>query len=321
MTHRNLVYFKTVADMGSISKAAESLFVAQPSLSQTIKRIEEDVGTPLFRRTPAGLVLTFAGERYYWTVSQILRLYENFQNDINDLERLQSGRLTIGTTNPLGVFILPRVLPAFHRLHPQIQLDVTEANTRQMEDKLRQGAVDIALLHQRAQDKDENLDYHMQISLPFVVVTAQGTALASKSTPDPNYEFPLLDLRELSGVPMLMAHRSQRAQQIAEKALQRAGILHPCRALTIRSYDTIHNLAAAGMGTAILPREYIRPVEKDLFPCYFSIPAVYGACWDLCVVSAKNSAITRAASAFARLLEEEIQTAFLSKICERQDDA
>ncbi len=308
MTHKNLIYFKTVADLGSISKASEALFVAQPSLSQTIKRIEEDVGTPLFHRTSKGLVLTFAGERYYWTVSQILHLYDNFQSDIAGLERLQSGRLNIGTTNPLGVFVLPRVLPAFRRLYPQVQLEVTEANTQQMEQKLRQGAVDIAVLHQRIQDKDENLNYHMQLTLPFLVVTCQNSPLAAKAKPDPNYEFPLLDLRELTNCRFLMAQRTQRAQQIALKALHRAGISHPQCAMTIRSYDTIHDLAAAGVGVAILPREYVRPSTTEYTPCYFSIPVSFGACWDLCVVTVKGSAVSKAGDAVAKILEQEIRT-------------
>ena len=70
MTSKELLYVKTVADEKNISRAAKKLFMAQPSLSQSIQRIEESVGTPLFNRTSSGLTLTFAGERYYHTGSQ-----------------------------------------------------------------------------------------------------------------------------------------------------------------------------------------------------------------------------------------------------------
>ena len=65
MTSKELIYVKTVADEKSISRAARKLFMAQPSLSQSIQRIEESLGTALFHRTTGGLTLTFAGERYY----------------------------------------------------------------------------------------------------------------------------------------------------------------------------------------------------------------------------------------------------------------
>lgn len=70
MTSKELLYVKTVADEKNISRAAKKLFIAQPSLSQSIQRIEDSVGLPLFNRTAGGLTLTFAGERYYHMASK-----------------------------------------------------------------------------------------------------------------------------------------------------------------------------------------------------------------------------------------------------------
>ena len=72
MTTKELLYVKTVADEHNISKAAKKLFMAQPSLSQSIQRIEESIGMPLFHRTTTGLTLTFAGERYYHMAAQVV---------------------------------------------------------------------------------------------------------------------------------------------------------------------------------------------------------------------------------------------------------
>ena len=93
MTSKELIYVKTVADKKSISQAARKLFMAQPSLSQSIQRIEETLGTALFNRTSKGLTLTFAGERYYHMATQILKMYEDFELEISDINNLRTGRV------------------------------------------------------------------------------------------------------------------------------------------------------------------------------------------------------------------------------------
>ena len=89
MTERELLYIKTIAETKSISKAAARLFVAQPSLSQALQKIEEGLGTPLFIRHKNGMRLTFAGEKYYKAANEILNIYNDFKNEItyiNDLK-------------------------------------------------------------------------------------------------------------------------------------------------------------------------------------------------------------------------------------------
>lgn len=116
MTTKELLYVKIVADEHNISKAAKKLFMAQPSLSQSIQRIEESIGMPLFHRTTTGLTLTFAGERYYHMAVQVLKMYEDFQLEISDINNLKTGHIHIGITNHLGTLVLPRVLPAYKNI-------------------------------------------------------------------------------------------------------------------------------------------------------------------------------------------------------------
>lgn len=78
MNSKNLQYFLTVADEHSISAAARKLYIAQPSLSQYIRRIEESVGAPLFKRTPNGLELTDVGQQFYITAMKTESLWKNF---------------------------------------------------------------------------------------------------------------------------------------------------------------------------------------------------------------------------------------------------
>ena len=116
MTTKELLYVKTVADEHNISKAAKKLFMAQPSLSQSIQRIEESIGMPLFHRTTTGLTLTFAGERYYHMAVQVLKMYEDFQLEISDINNLKTGH--IPCTSP-GSSCLQKYLPSCRDYHPR----------------------------------------------------------------------------------------------------------------------------------------------------------------------------------------------------------
>ena len=90
MTSRELEYIKTVADEKSISAAARKLYIAQPSLSQSLQRIEENLGAHLFNRTPSGLTLTYAGKRCYQMACQVLKIYSDFETEISDIKQLKS---------------------------------------------------------------------------------------------------------------------------------------------------------------------------------------------------------------------------------------
>ena len=102
MTSKELLYVKTVADEKNISRAAKKLFMAQPSLSQSIQRIEESVGTPLFNRTSSGLTLTFAGERYYHMATQVLKMFEDFELEFS-LTKLKPKELSTGQAQRIGL--------------------------------------------------------------------------------------------------------------------------------------------------------------------------------------------------------------------------
>ena len=84
MTTRELLYIKTIADEGSMTRAAQKLFVTQPSLSHCVMTLEQQLGTRLFTRTAGGLVLTYAGEKYYRMACEVLRVYAAFESEINE---------------------------------------------------------------------------------------------------------------------------------------------------------------------------------------------------------------------------------------------
>ena len=91
--------FREVAEAGNISLAAENLYLSQSAVSQSVKQLEQQLGTRLFTRTAGGLVLTYAGEKYYRMACEVLRVYAAFESEINEERALSQGRVTVGITN------------------------------------------------------------------------------------------------------------------------------------------------------------------------------------------------------------------------------
>ena len=159
MTGKELLYVKTVADERSISRAAKKLFIAQPSLSQSIQKIEEGLGTRLFFRTAGGLTLTFAGERYYHMASEILKRYEDFELEISDINNLKTGKIHLGITNHLGTLTLARVLPRYREICSHIEVYIHEENSEKLEQMLLSGGVDFAIMHAPKENTQAQIEY------------------------------------------------------------------------------------------------------------------------------------------------------------------
>lgn len=305
MTSKELIYVKTVAEEKSISKAARKLFMAQPSLSQSIQRIEEALGTPLFNRTTSGLTLTFAGERYYQTASQILKMYEDFELEISDINNLRTGRIHIGVTNHLGTLALARVLPRYQETFSHIEVFIHEENTASLERMLLSGEIDFAVMHAPKEVTLPQIHYDILTRDPFVIAISPAHELVRKAEEKPGYPYPVLDLKLLKNEPFLMLHKEQRIRQITDAVLGKAGIHQPRIALTLKNYETAQVLAAQGLGATLVPLQYSGISFTEYQPALLCIDRKYDAFWDMCIASLQNGFLSRADQMFIRMTKEQ----------------
>lgn len=305
MTSKELLYIKTIAEEKSISKAARKLFIAQPSLSQSVQRIEDSLGTPLFTRTSGGLVPTYAGERYCHMATQILKMYEDFELEISDINNLRTGRIHVGITNHLGTLILARVLPEYRRICSYIQLHIHEESSTRLEQMILSGEIDFAIMHAPKETSHSLIHYDIMGRDPFVIALAPDHPLREKAIEKPGYPYPVLDVKLLKHQPFLMLRREQRIRQITDAVLERAGIRQPDIALTLRNFETAHLLAAQGMGITLIPLQYSRIISREYAPALLCMDETYGAFWDLCVASLENGFLSRADQLFIRIVKEQ----------------
>ena len=140
---KDLVY--AVYQEGSISKAAQKLFISQPSLSVMIQKIEEDIGVPLFDRTCKPIRLTETGQEYIKATEEIQHIEKSFQNFLEASQLLQTGSLTIGSNQLLSSLVLPRYIGQFISQYPNIRLNLVDDNSVVLENLAISGQLDLVL--------------------------------------------------------------------------------------------------------------------------------------------------------------------------------
>lgn len=145
--NKNPEYFLTVAAEGSISKAAEKLFISQPYLSQWIIRLEESFGVKLFDRSKIPLALTEAGEIYVKYLESSNQLYQKLLLDFASLNEDRSKTLRMGFGNWRASTLLPDVLPAFTEMYPDVHLEIFEQPTNELYRLVQEDKVDFVVMN------------------------------------------------------------------------------------------------------------------------------------------------------------------------------
>ena len=129
----------------SFSTAAQKLYVTQPALSNKIKRIEDEIGSPIFDRSTSPIRLTEVGRAYIETVEQMIRLEENFANFLSDTQNLKKGSLSIGSGAMFSSYVLPPLLAEYKAAFPYVEVSVQEGGVNSLQKRLLEGAIDLLI--------------------------------------------------------------------------------------------------------------------------------------------------------------------------------
>src|SRR5271165_1192056 len=146
MELHQLRYFCAIAETGSFSKAALKAHISQPSLSQQIRKLEDELGVKLFDRLGRSVRLTEFGLSFLPRARTVLHDLEAARTEVAEKISSVSGSLSIGVIPTIAPYFLPRILPKFSREWPQAKLSVVEEITPQLLEKLRAGSIDIAIV-------------------------------------------------------------------------------------------------------------------------------------------------------------------------------
>jgi DNA-binding transcriptional LysR family regulator len=244
MELRQLAYFVAIAEERSFTRAAERIPIAQPAISQQVRRLEAELGERLFLRGRRGTMLTPAGQALLPHARAALQAAEGGREAVAALSGLLTGRLTVGLVHPLPDRRLPRLLGAFHRAHPRIDLTLLEGQTDALLGALAAGQLQVALVGQGRGDRPPpDLEALLVAREPVVVAVHPTHPLAGRGQ---------VPLRRLRSEPMVTLTQASKLRSTLEAACQAAGFAPRIVAET-SDLGVMVELAAERLGVAVLP--------------------------------------------------------------------
>lgn len=234
--------FEMVARVGHFTRAAEELYLAQPSLSRQIAALEAHLGTELFHRRPSGVTLTNAGELLLPIARRMLGDAQAAHDQIQELAGLRRGRVRLGAPPTLCVSLVADVLAAFRSAYPGVELHITEGGSRFLVEALNESTLDLALVVTRGTDPSvPGTELVPLLSEELVVISA-----AKSGSPE---EF---TLEELARVPQVAFNRSYELRVATDAAFSAAG-LEPLIAVEGGEMDAVLRFVERGLGVAVVP--------------------------------------------------------------------
>jgi DNA-binding transcriptional LysR family regulator len=243
---RQLRYFLAIADEGSFTRAAERLFVAQPSLSQQMKSLERELGGPLLERLPKGVRLTAAGKVFIPEARATVAHAERATRDARNALGLEAGELEVATVTSVAFGVLPPAFDVWHGRHPATTIALREyTHRRALDDAVRLGVGDIAVGPRPPQWQGALVELGWE---EFVVVLPASDPLSRRKRP--------VSLDELAERDWVLFGPDHGLSQLVLEVCVRAGFT-PRRTVQTDQVAAAAPLAGAGLGVTIVPSNVV----------------------------------------------------------------
>lgn len=253
-------YVYTVYKEGSISKAAEKLFMTQPALSIAIRRVESKLNAMLFDRSQHPLMLTNVGKLYIEKYHEIKLLEKELASQINDVHELQRGELVIGGTHFTLSYVLSPVLSEFSNLYPNITIRLFECGSNQLEALLLNGTIDICLKCDANSPALKPIDFAFR---DYLLMAVPKAYIAQYDLPDTGLTLDMvkndafidsdkhyLNFNELSKLPYLVLTSGNNLRVRFLELFQEQQI-EPIIKMQIEQIVTAYHLSDSGMGATL----------------------------------------------------------------------
>ncbi|MGG1662327.1 cidABC operon transcriptional activator CidR [Brevibacillus sp. NRS-1366] len=289
MDIRHLQYFLEVARHSSFTKAAESLYITQPTISKMVRNLEEELGVELFERLGKRVVMTDAGWVLFSQAEVMVKSFESMTVHINELMELKKGRIRIGLPPMVGANFFPRVIGQFCEQYPGIVLELLEAGSKKVEADVASGMLDsgVVLL-----PVDEDLFESFSFVNENIKVVVHPThALASRQE---------VSLAELAGERFLVFHEDFALHKRIIDECVRVGF-HPNVVYKSSQWDFLSEMVAANIGITLLPQT----VCSELDPKRFHVMSLVNPQikWHLAMIWRKNAYLSYATREWIRFTQ------------------
>jgi DNA-binding transcriptional LysR family regulator len=244
MDIRQLRYLVALSEERNFTRAAEREHIAQPALSQQIRRLEEELGLAVVERTTRRVAMTEAGELLVARARRILAEVEAAHAEMQGLSGMHAGRVTIGAIHTMGPVDVSLALAIFHQRHPGVELTVHEGSSEELAELLRIDELDVAFLSVTERIESHGIGLLQLVSEELVVILPHGHPLADRHR---------LRMADLADEQFIAYRPGARLRELLVSAGRDAGF-EPRVTLESNESQRIRRLVARGLGVAILPR-------------------------------------------------------------------
>lgn len=291
LNFNRLRLFVAVVEYGSVTRAAEAISISQPAVTKAVHELERDLGLPLLDHVGRGVVPTEAGLLLANYARRIFALADEASRAMEDLRGLGRGRLAVGASTTIGIYLLPELLGSYRRRYPAIEVFLDIQNTQIVAERLREHLLDLALVEGPVEGDDLLIELFRLDELVLVTSPAHPLAIHGGAT-----------VSDLADAPFIMREPGSGTRDVVERSLAAAGI-RPNVVMELGSTEAIKRAVAAELGVSIISRHTIG-MEQALGR--LAVVPVSGLHIErrLNVLQRRASHLTPAAAAFLALLAE-----------------
>ncbi|PEW01103.1 LysR family transcriptional regulator [Bacillus cereus] len=291
MDFRQLYYFKEIVKQGSISKAAEVLHIAQPPLSQLLKKLETDLGTTLIHRYRQKWELTETGEILYQYATQMLMQVQDVKQQIQEIEQGIGGTVSIGVSSTCSNMLIDYV-STFRNQYPHVKINIVTGNSEELLKKLEQREIDIALLLRLGNSEQYEMKVLKKQSTTVIIPTSWAISFSSQHvTIEQIAQFPFIMLGAMEGLSF-----NETLFKAFDEHQLKPNVIIECKDISM-----VVALVSKGLGLSVIPKmdytspflEHITLLELEQFN--FQLEPV--------IVKLKDQRISKAAAQFWKIVD------------------
>ena len=272
MDFKDLNYVLAVAKHQNITKAANSLYISQPTLTKFLQNLESDLGQRLFKKNGNRFMLTYAGERYVKKAGEILQLKKELDYELSDIIKSNIGVLNIAFPVMRGTYMLPCTLPIFRSLYPNVIINIKESASATLESMILSGETDLAFFNKPV--KSAEVDYEVISHEEMLLIMSVNHPLADRGIAKEGCARPWFDLSLLQDERFILQETNQRSRQTVNRVFQRVGF-QPHRMLITSNIRAGAELVSKNYGVAFVTDTHLKHMNfLDKLMCFsFGTPS------------------------------------------------
>jgi len=296
MDIRQLEYIIRLAETQSITKTAEEMFITPGALSQSLSKLEKELGAPLFKRVKGTWPLTDAGRTYVEAAYEIVHRFRQMNKSIHDIVACESGVITVGISSNKASQMFVSVFPRFHKRYPNIKIILSDGHTREINRLAEKGLLDLAF--STTGFEYSGLTFQPLLHERFVLSVPRTHRLADLGKNVPKGKLATVDLRLFKDEQFMLMNPNMTTRVITDRMFAQAGFT-PNILFESSSSQTLYTLVDSGYGISIIPMGYIKVSSPSVY--FFTDPPGE---WDNIVAYAVSSCLSQAEEYFISLAKE-----------------